>query len=110
MAATFCQDAWRVKRDAYGILGRVAPQPVSDAPSAEPSRPARSSRRPRRRPLGLRLREILEMPRLTRAERNQRLAIAAALLAFALFLLLRPMINGLTSSKRPPAPRSAPRR
>ena len=61
------------------------------------------SKRRRRRPLYERIREWIEMPRLTRAERNQRLAILAAILAFGLFLLLRPAINMLFPAAPPKA-------
>jgi hypothetical protein len=55
--------------------------------------------------------EWLEMPRLTRAERNQRLAIAAAILAFALFLMLLPFLNQASRNSPPPkTPQAAPRR
>lgn len=48
------------------------------------------------------------MPRLTRRDRNQRVAIAGVILLFAAYLALRPLMNSLsgsprTSSKAPPA-------
>jgi hypothetical protein len=73
-------------------------------PSA-PESPDGGRRRParRRRPLVQRVREWLEMPRVTRAERNQRLAIVLALLAFGLFLLLRPIVSTILPAGPPKA-------
>ena len=53
-------------------------------------------RRYRKRTLFERIKALLEMPRLKRSERNQRLAIAGVLVAMAVyFLVIRPVMNVL---------------
>ncbi len=65
-------------------------------------------RRHRKRTLTERFLKLIEMPRLKRAERNQRLAIGAVLLLTVVyFVILRPIVNVFFPDK--PTKREAPR-
>ena len=48
-----------------------------------------------------RLRLLVEMPRLTRAERNQRLAIVVVVILVGVYFLLRPLIGPLIEQGNP---------
>jgi hypothetical protein len=53
-------------------------------------------RRIERKPtLGQRIKLMIEMPRLPRSQRNQRLAIFFIVVVFALYFLAQPVINSL---------------
>lgn len=59
-------------------------------------RASQSRRRIERKPtLGQRIKLMIEMPRLPRGERNQRLAIFFIVLAFAIYFLAQPLIKTL---------------
>ena len=72
--------------------------------SDDPRQPQR--RRGRPRSIRERIRFVLEMPRLTRAERNQRVVIVTAILVVVLYFLLRPLFPALGDHL--PAPSSTP--
>lgn len=66
---------------------------------------------PRKRTLGERVKKAVEMPRLSRAKRNQRVAIVAMVLLLGVYLLVWPTISGMfggtSSSSSPASPRAA---
>ena len=51
--------------------------------------------------MGQRLRKALEMPHLSRSKRNQRVAIAAAVVILGVYLLVWPTVSGMIGGNRP---------
>jgi hypothetical protein len=65
-------------------------------------------RRHRPPTLGQRLYKWLEMPRLPRRQRNERIAIVLAVLVVALYIVISPFVNRYLGSSKPSAPVANP--